>query len=84
VDRAEPQSVRYVVDINAAAWPEIAQLPGIGETLARRIVESRENRGPFLDHEDLQRRVQGIGPRRLDTIRPYLKPLADHKAVAGR
>jgi competence protein ComEA len=83
VDRAEPQTLRYEVDINGAQWPELAQLPGIGETLARRIVDSRDARGPFLDHDDL-RRVPGIGPQRLNTIRPYLKPLANHQAVAGR
>jgi competence protein ComEA len=83
VQRAEPQTVRYEVDINRADWPEIAQLPGIGETLARRIVQSRTDRGPFLDIDDL-RRVKGIGPGRLDAIRPFLKPMAEHEAVAGR
>jgi competence protein ComEA len=83
IDRAELQTIRYEVDINSAGWTELAQLPGIGATLAQRIVESRETRGPYLDHEDL-RRVQGLGPRRLETIRPYLKPMADHKAMAGR
>ena len=83
VERAVPQTARFEVDINRANWPELAQLPGIGETLSRRIVESREKEGPFLDHEDL-RRVRGIGPKTLQSIRPYLRPIAEHRNMAGR
>src|SRR5260221_14169176 len=62
IDRAEPLTARYLVDINKAEWPEFAELPDIGETMARRIVDSRQAGGAFRDHEDL-RRVRGIGPR---------------------
>jgi competence protein ComEA len=82
IDRAEPLTARYLVDINAAGWPELAELPDIGETLARRIVESRSEGGPFGDHDDLLR-VQGIGPRTLEKLRPYLLPMPDQGAVAG-
>ena len=42
--------IQYQVDINSAPWTELALMPGIGEILAKRIVESRETEGPFLDH----------------------------------
>src|SRR6476619_954431 len=42
IDRAEPLEARYLVDINKADWPELAELPDIGETLAQRIVDSRK------------------------------------------
>jgi competence protein ComEA len=74
-DRAEPAYVEFEIDLNRAEWPELAQLPGIGETLARRIVESRESNGPFLNHDEL-RRVRGIGAKKLDAVRPYLRPMA--------
>ncbi len=83
VERAEPQVAKFHVDINKAEWPELAQLPGIGETLARRIVASRQAAGPFLDHESLQR-VRGIGPRTLDRVKPYLRPIPSGDTVAGR
>lgn len=83
VERAVDQTARFQVDLNAAEWPELAQLPGIGETLARRIVESRQTEGPFLDQDDLQR-VRGIGPKTLDEVRPYLLPMPSHRAVAGQ
>jgi competence protein ComEA len=83
IDDAAPLTARFEVDINAAAWPEIAQLPDIGETLARRIVDSRDQEGPFVDHQDL-RRVPGIGPVTLEKMRPYLRPMPDAGATAGR
>lgn len=83
IDRATPTEIPYLVDINRATWPEIAQLPDIGETLAKRIVASREADGPFVDHDDL-RRVRGIGPKTLDSLRPYLLPMPPEETLAGR
>ena len=82
VDRAERKTARFEVDINQADWPELTQLPAIGETLARRIVQSRQQGGPFRDLDDL-RRVRGIGPKTLETMRPYLRPMPSQSAVAG-
>jgi competence protein ComEA len=82
IERAEPLSARYLVDINGAEWPELAELPDIGETLARRIVESRGAAGPFGDHDDLLR-VDGIGPRTLEKLRPFLLPMPGQEEVAG-
>ena len=83
VERAEPLTAQFQVDINAADWPELIQLPGIGDTIAQRIVESRQTAGPFLDHDDL-RRVKGIGPKTLEKIRPYLLPMPAGGNVAGK
>jgi competence protein ComEA len=74
IDRAAPLSITFQVDINTADWPELAQLPDIGETLARRIVQSRQQEGPFRRHADLDR-VRGIGPKLLARIEPYLLPI---------
>jgi competence protein ComEA len=81
IDWADPLTARFEVDINAADWPELMQLPGIGQTLAQRIVESRQAAGPFADHEDL-RRVRGIGPKAFEHIRPYLRPMPNAANVA--
>jgi competence protein ComEA len=82
IDRAAPLEARYQVDINKADWPELAELPDIGETLAQRIVESRQVQGAFRDHDDL-RRVRGIGPRTLEKMKPYLLPMPGQQEVAG-
>jgi competence protein ComEA len=82
IDRAAPLTARYLVDVNKAEWPEFAELPDIGETLARRIVDSRESGGAFRDHADL-RRVRGIGPRTLERLKPFLLPMPGQQEVAG-
>jgi competence protein ComEA len=74
IDRAMPLEAQYVVDINSAEWPELAQLPSIGPTLAQRIVDSRLQDGPYQSHEDLLR-VPGIGPVTLARMKPYLLPV---------
>lgn len=79
IDHEPPRKIDYRVDINTATWPELAQLPGLGEGLARRIVASRERDGAFTDHEAL-RRVPGIGGKTLERIRPYLRPIASRLA----
>jgi competence protein ComEA len=82
IDRAEPLVARFQVDVNAAGWPELAQLPKVGETLARRIVASRGAAGRFVDHDDLLR-VNGIGPRTLERMKPFLLPMPGQAEVAG-
>jgi competence protein ComEA len=82
IDRADPLTARFLVDVNKADWPEFAELPDVGETLARRIVESRDAAGPFGDHDDLLR-VRGIGPRTLEKFKPYLLPMPNQQDVAG-
>jgi len=62
----------YRVNVNAADWVTLALVPGLGETLARRIVAEREARGGrFASLEDLAA-VRGIGQKKLAHLRPYL------------
>ncbi|MBC7353605.1 MAG: helix-hairpin-helix domain-containing protein [Thermogutta sp.] len=62
----------FLVDINAADWPELTLLPRIGPILSQRIVSEREKHGPFSRAEDLLR-IRGIGPGILRGIQPFLK-----------
>ena len=48
------------LDLNTATAEELTELPGIGEELARRIVEYRTENGPFETAEELME-VSGIG-----------------------
>ncbi|MGA2620680.1 MAG: helix-hairpin-helix domain-containing protein [Thermoguttaceae bacterium] len=82
VDRAEPQSADFQVDINTAERPELMQLPGVGRALADRIIQSRRQHGPFTDPEDL-RRVPGIGPKTLAALRGHLRPLPGRTTTSG-
>ncbi|MDO4400133.1 MAG: helix-hairpin-helix domain-containing protein [Coriobacteriia bacterium] len=55
------------VNINSATESELESLPGIGEVMAGRIVEDREEQGPFAAPEDLMR-VSGIGEKKYASI----------------
>jgi competence protein ComEA len=83
IERADPLAAHFEVDINTADWPELLQLPGIGPTLAHRIVDSRQTAGPFADNDDL-RRVRGIGPKTMEQIRPYLRAMPGRGAMAAK
>lgn len=74
IDKVEPIAIDFRIDVNRAEWPELALMPNIGEQLAKRIVADRTERGPFKEIDDLLR-VRGIGPRTLETMRPFLLPL---------
>ena len=74
IDRVDPLTIHYQVDLNAADWPEFIALPEIGDTLAHRIVEYRQQNGPFKSVDDL-RHVRGIGPKTMERLRPYLLPI---------
>jgi competence protein ComEA len=60
-----------MVDLNTADERTLAQLPGIGPTLAERIIEFRTLNGPFVSVDGLAD-VAGITPQRLDTLTPLL------------
>jgi len=81
IERAEPIAIDTRIDVNRAAWPELALMPNIGEQLAKRIVADRTQRGPFKDLDDLLR-VKGIGPKTLETLRPFLSPLPSIQSTA--
>ena len=55
------------VNINTADASELAQLPGIGEVLARRIIDYRRIHGDFTALEQLTN-VEGIGQGKLEAI----------------
>ncbi|MFI6794821.1 helix-hairpin-helix domain-containing protein [Streptosporangium canum] len=63
---ADPAPI--VLDLNTATPEQLEQLPGVGEVLARRIVEYRDGHGGFRTVEQL-REVSGIGDRKYAEIR---------------
>ncbi len=60
-----------LLDLNRATAAELDALPGIGKVLAGRIVEWREQEGPFQSVDDLGK-VEGIGPALLAKLAPLV------------
>lgn len=56
------------VNINTATVEQLTTLPGVGEAIARAIVDYRDNNGAFRSADDLLQ-VKGIGEKKLEGIR---------------
>jgi competence protein ComEA len=80
IERPDRPAASFRIDINSADWPELIQLPGLGETLARRIVAWRKAHGRLTSIDQL-RQVSGVGPKRLESWRAYLQPI---EPIAGQ
>jgi competence protein ComEA len=60
------QSPQSLLDLNTASKKELQSIKGIGPILAERIIAGR----PYKIVDDLLK-VKGIGPKKLENIRPY-------------
>jgi hypothetical protein len=79
-NQVENPIVQCGIDPNTAHWYELAQLPGIGESLATKIVDYRDTRRRASTNSDPRAfrtahdllAVSGIGPRTLARISQFL------------
>jgi len=58
-------------NINTASPEQLAELPGIGPSLAGRIVEYRDSHGPFQSAEELMS-VKGIGEKKFQKLKQHI------------
>lgn len=56
------------VNLNTASTSQLETLSGVGEVTAQRIVEWRDEHGPFTSVEQL-RQIDGIGDKKLERLR---------------
>ena len=78
------RNTSYLVDINTASWPEFANLPGVGEKLAREIVNYRTQIGGFQRTEQLLE-ISGIGERKFTAMQSKIQVVeAQHLAQPVR
>jgi len=62
---------KTIVNINQAGEEELALLPGIGLTYARRIVAYRKENGLFASVEEIKN-ISGIGDKTFSAMKEYL------------
>ena len=60
------------LDINTASLQQLQLLPGVGEVLAQRIIDYREENGNFQTIEELMN-VQGIGEAKFAGMKQRIK-----------
>jgi len=64
-------SATELININFASQVELESLPGIGPTNAQKIIQYREQNGPFITTEDIIN-VPGIGPGTYERIKDLI------------
>jgi len=71
ISNGRPPSRSGPIDLDRASAEELESLPGIGPTLAARIIADRTTHGPFGSLSELQR-VKGIGPALSKRLTPHV------------
>ncbi|GEM_PF-592126 len=59
----------WKIDVNAASFEELQELPQVGPATAKSILEYREAGNQFRTIDDLEE-ISGIGPTTIENIRP--------------
>lgn len=60
-----------LININKASQSELESLPGIGPSIALKIILYRQENGNFLQIEDIKN-VQGIGESKFENIKQFI------------
>lgn len=72
VTTSETTNVTFLlVNINTAGIDELMELDGIGETIAQRIIDYRNEHGKFTSIEEIKN-VSGIGDKRYEKIKDHI------------
>jgi len=69
--RAAQPSTGYRIAINTADSPTLQLLPGVGPSLAEKIITHRQTIGPLTNPDDLMR-INGIAHILAGRISPYV------------
>jgi competence protein ComEA len=71
------------INLNSATADQLTTVPGVGKTLADRIVAHRQKEGPFRSVQDLLN-VKGVGEKNLAKIQGYFVVGEGSRPAAGK
>lgn len=69
---SKTNALAVIVELNSASAESLASVPGIGKTIASRIVDVRERDGAYQSFDDLLD-VAGMTQKRLELAEQYLR-----------
>ena len=61
-----------MTNLNTAKLLQLQLLPGIGPKMAERVIQYRQAHGGFQSVEQIMD-VKGIGPKKFEKMKPFLK-----------
>jgi len=67
-----PEGPTFRINVNQADWVTLSLVPGVGEKVAKAIVEERQKQGGKFESLGDLLKVKGIGDKMLEKLRPYL------------
>lgn len=71
-DDIKPKISVKSLDVNTASKNDLMTLPKIGPVTAEKIIQYRDDFGPFKSIEDLLK-IKGIGQKTLDQLKPFIQ-----------
>ena len=81
-DNASPQFLaKNPLDLNRITAEQLEALPGVGPSLATRVLAYRKENGGFKSVDELDN-VKGIGEKKLEDLRPLLRVEGEVQAAA--
>ena len=60
------------VNVNTAPLEELCLIPGVGDTIAQRIIDWRAENGSFASIDEFVDAIDGIGENNIEDMRMYL------------
>ncbi|MFH1846890.1 MAG: helix-hairpin-helix domain-containing protein [Candidatus Omnitrophota bacterium] len=63
---------RARVNINTSRVDELCLIPGVGEKLAKQIIDYRQSKGNYFKKEELLN-VKGIGSKKFEKLKEFIK-----------
>ena len=72
ITHSNEETKQKIVNINTATQTQLETLPGIGPSLAMKIINYREEKGKFSKIEDIKN-VSGIGESKYESIKDLIK-----------